>query len=48
MTAILAPRLERGSLRQALYDRCCCATAGARILLDFRVNGRPMGGEICG
>ena len=46
ITAILADRLERSALWDALYARHCYATTGERILLDFRVNGHLMGSEV--
>jgi hypothetical protein len=46
LTAVLCEKLERESLWQALYDRRCYATTGDRILLDFSVNGQPMGSEL--
>jgi len=45
MSAILAPELTRGALFDALYERHTYATTGARILIDFRADGRPMGSE---
>ena len=32
--------------RSSLRDRRCYATSGARILLWFEINGRPMGSEL--
>ena len=37
--------LTRDAIFDALYERRTYATTGARILLDFRVNGAPMGSE---
>ena len=45
-TAVLAPELTRGAVFDALRERRCYATTGARILLWTEVNGRPMGSEI--
>jgi len=46
LVAIIARELNRDSIFEALYNRRCYATTGARIVLDFRVNGEPMGREI--
>ena len=43
--AVTAPALTRESIFDALYTRRTYGTTGARILLDFRANGEPMGGE---
>lgn len=43
LTAILAQRLDRDTLFEALRDRQCYATSGSRIALDFTVNGFAMG-----
>ena len=40
-----APALTREAIFDALYQRRTYGTTGARILLDFRVNEEPMGGE---
>ena len=45
LTAILAPELTREAIIQALRDRRCYATTGARIVLDFQVDGHDMGEE---
>jgi Protein of unknown function (DUF3604) len=41
--AVLATELTRESLFEALKARRCYATTGARILLDVRAAGHPMG-----
>jgi len=46
LIAVQAEQLSRESIFRALYDRRTYATSGARILLDFRVAGSPMGSEI--
>lgn len=46
LTAILAPEYSRDALFQALYNRSCYATTGARILISFNIAGKPMGSEI--
>ena len=40
-----APELTRAAIFDGLYQRRTYGTTGARILLDFRVNGEPMGGQ---
>ena len=45
LTAIIAPELTRAALIQALKERRCYATTGARIVLDFSVDGHGMGAE---
>ena len=44
--AIIAPKLERRALWEALRDRRCYATSGVKILLDYRLNDAPLGSEI--
>ena len=46
MVAVLAKELTRESIFEALKERRCYATSGARITLDFRINGNVMGSEI--
>ncbi len=46
VTAILCDKLDRASIWEALYERRCYATTGARILLDFRINGHLMGSRL--
>ncbi|HWM90367.1 MAG TPA: CehA/McbA family metallohydrolase [Thermoanaerobaculia bacterium] len=46
VTAILAERLDRGSLFDAIRARRNYATSGARIVLDFTIDGEPMGSKI--
>jgi len=46
LTAVIAERLDRDAVWQALHDRRCYATTGERILLDFRANGRMMGSQL--
>jgi hypothetical protein len=45
LAAAVAPALTREAIFDALYQRRTYGTTGARILLDFRVNEEPMGGE---
>ncbi len=46
LTAVWAPRLDRESIWNALYNRMCYATTGARIFMSFYLNGLPMGSEV--
>jgi len=46
LTCVLAPELTREGVFQALRERRCYGTTGARIDLDFSVNGFPMGSII--
>ncbi len=46
LTAILAERLDRESLFEALQARRNYATSGPRIVLEFTANGQPMGSRI--
>ena len=47
LTAIEAPERTRESLWKALYNQRCYATSGGRRhLLDFSVNGAPMGSRL--
>jgi hypothetical protein len=46
LVAVYARELTRASLWEAFFARRVYATSGARIALDFRVNGVPMGGEL--
>jgi len=48
LTAIWAPALTREAIFDALSARRCYATTGARLILDVRVNGAPMGSELAG
>ena len=45
LACVVAPELTREAIWQALYDRRCYATTGDRILLDFTVDGKPMGSD---
>jgi len=45
LTAAYAKELTREGIWDALYNRRTYATTGARIILDFRVNGHIMGEE---
>lgn len=46
LTAILAPEYSRDAVFQALYNRRCYATTGARILVYFNIAMKPMGSEL--
>lgn len=46
LTAIMAKTLTRESLFEAIYNRSCYATTGAKILLNHFVSGAPMGSEL--
>lgn len=46
MTAIMAKKYNRESLFEALYERCCYATTGPRIIVGFFIAGFPMGSEL--
>ncbi|MCA9688277.1 MAG: DUF3604 domain-containing protein, partial [Myxococcales bacterium] len=46
LTCVLAEALTRPSVFAALRARRCYGTTGARVDLDFTVNGQPMGAAI--
>jgi hypothetical protein len=43
LTAVLAPKLDRTSIWDALWNRRVYAVTGDRIKLDFQINGYDMG-----
>lgn len=43
--AVYAPERSREAIFKSLYDRRVYATSGDRIILDFKVDGHPMGSE---
>lgn len=43
--AVYAPERSREAIFKSLYDRRVYATSGDRIILDFSVDGHPMGSE---
>jgi hypothetical protein len=43
MAAVWMPELTREALWDALWNRRCYGTSGARIVLEFTVDGAPMG-----
>jgi len=46
LAAVIAPVLERRALLKALRERKCYGTSGDRILVEFEINGVPMGSTI--
>jgi len=48
LVAVQAEKLTREAIFEALWNRHCYATTGDRIILEFAINGHPMGEEICG
>lgn len=46
ITAIIAIEQTRETLMQALYNRSCYATTGAKIVLGFYIAGSQMGTEL--
>jgi hypothetical protein len=46
LTGVRAEALTREVLWQALYNRRTVATTGAKVLLDFHINGQPIGSEL--
>lgn len=45
LACVLAGHLSREAIFDGLFSRRCYGTTGARVLLDFRVNGVMMGGQ---
>ncbi len=46
LVAVWATELSREAVYDALYSRRCYGASGARIRIDFRINGAYMGSEI--
>jgi len=46
LMAVWARDNTRESVWEAMWSRRCYATTGARMIVDFRVNGQPMGSEL--
>ncbi len=46
LMCVMAPELTRRAIWHAMYDRHCYGTTGARMLVEFAVNGAPMGSEL--
>lgn len=45
-TALVAPRLDRAAVFEGLRSGTTYGTTGERVLLDFSIDGRPMGSTI--
>lgn len=48
LTAVLAEKLDRKSVFEAVRHRRIYATTGEKIILEFSINGQPMGSELAG
>ena len=48
LTAVLAEKLDRESIFEAVRSRRIYATSGEKIVLEFSINGQPMGSELAG
>lgn len=48
LVAVYAPVLTREAIWDALWNRRCYATTGKRIILEFHMDGEPMGSIISG
>jgi hypothetical protein len=46
LAAVRAADLTRGDIFDAMYERRTYGTTGARILLEFSIDGQPMGGAV--
>ncbi|GEM_PF-1635407 len=46
LTAVICDSIDTASVWQALYDRRCYASTGARIVCDVTLNGAPIGSEL--
>lgn len=46
LVAVWATELTREAVYDAMYARRCYGASGARIMIDFRINGARMGAEI--
>ena len=46
LMAVYAKDNTRESIWEAMWNRQCYATTGARIIVDFRIDGHPMGSEL--
>lgn len=46
ITAVYAHGNAREAIWEAFWNRRCYATTGERIVVDFRLNGHPMGSEL--
>ena len=48
LTAVLAEKLDREFVFEAVRNRRIYATTGEKIILEFSINGQPMGSELAG
>jgi hypothetical protein len=46
LAAVYAPELTRDAIFEALKNRRTYGTTGVRIILDFDINGHPLGSEL--
>jgi len=46
LAAVWAERMDRNTIYDAMRDRHAYSTTGARIILDFSMNGVPKGGDV--
>jgi hypothetical protein len=46
LAAVAAPGLTRGEIFDALYQRRTYGTTGSKILLEFSIEGQPMGRKV--
>ena len=46
LTGVWAEKLDRRSILDALKDRRTYATTGVRMIIEFQINGRPMGSTV--
>lgn len=46
ITAVQSDRLDTKSIFNAMYERRCYASSGARIVADATLNDRPLGSEL--
>lgn len=46
LAAVAAPGRTRGEIFNALYQRRTYGTTGSKILLEFLIDGQPMGREV--
>ncbi len=46
LAAVVAPRLDRNAIFDALKGRSAYGTTGERIVIDFELNGKPMGTRV--
>lgn len=46
LTGIISEKYTRDAIFNALYNRRCYASTGARIIVGFHIAGQPMGSEL--